>query len=315
MLPSTSAAPRDHEQSFVNRTSTARSRSEQGHRKNSEGHLVAMAATWWLRSSFRRHRACGHRIQYGARMHVDEGNRSSAASASRNGIRTRGRSDRSRGRDRVSRTCRGQSITETLDESTGIAKRVVIDWRHDRGGGDLGPAIVVKGKDGKVLKLARAGDARYMLSVDAICRSTPARSQVGRHPGAYLDRERQDPLHHRRSAAGCRTVRAPQPKDAAIIAEIAGTIRFGPTTRTSAGISIEPMDKNEEPREVLIPKGSTSICRRRYRSKKGDFIVEGNPRARHPGHQGHRGTRAYLSTKSRRSIGCRACSSTTSTSR
>ncbi|MBA1993647.1 hypothetical protein HLX74_23935, partial [Escherichia coli] len=62
----------------------------------------------------------------------------------------------------------GQSISETLDESTGIAKRVVIDWRTTRGGSDLRPAIVVKGKDGKVLKLARGGDARYMLSVDAI---------------------------------------------------------------------------------------------------------------------------------------------------
>src|SRR4029078_2480314 len=62
----------------------------------------------------------------------------------------------------------GQSISETLDESTGIAKRVVIDWRSTRGGADLRPAIVVKGKDGKVLKLARGGDARYMLSVDAI---------------------------------------------------------------------------------------------------------------------------------------------------
>ena len=50
----------------------------------------------------------------------------------------------------------------------GIAKRVVIDWRASRGGADLRPAIVVKGKDGKVLKLARGGDARYMLSVDGI---------------------------------------------------------------------------------------------------------------------------------------------------
>ena len=62
----------------------------------------------------------------------------------------------------------GQSITETLDESTGIAKRVVIDWRTTGRGADLRPAIVVKGKDGKVLKLARGGDARYMLSPDAI---------------------------------------------------------------------------------------------------------------------------------------------------
>src|SRR4030081_448812 len=53
----------------------------------------------------------------------------------------------------------GQSISETLDESTGIAKRVVIDWRSSRGGGDLRPGLVVRGKEGKILKLPRGGEA------------------------------------------------------------------------------------------------------------------------------------------------------------
>ena len=44
----------------------------------------------------------------------------------------------------------GQSMSESVDESTGIAKRVVIDWRSTRGGADLRPAIVIKGGDGKV---------------------------------------------------------------------------------------------------------------------------------------------------------------------
>src|SRR5260370_37679169 len=61
----------------------------------------------------------------------------------------------------------GQSMTESLDESTGIAKRVVIDWRTGsaRGQQDLRPAMVINGKDGKILKLARGGDARYLLAV------------------------------------------------------------------------------------------------------------------------------------------------------
>src|SRR5450756_397997 len=67
-----------------------------------------------------------------------------------------------------------QSITTRLaipvDESTGIAKRVVIDWRtgSSRNQADLRPAMVIKGKDGKILKLARGGEARYLLSVDAV---------------------------------------------------------------------------------------------------------------------------------------------------
>src|SRR5581483_2163605 len=44
----------------------------------------------------------------------------------------------------------GQSMSETVDETTGIAKRVVTDWRTSTRAADLRPAIVIKGKDGKV---------------------------------------------------------------------------------------------------------------------------------------------------------------------
>src|SRR5260370_31216563 len=64
-------------------------------------------------------------------------------------------------------------MSETLDESTGIAKRVVIDWRSSGRGQDLRPAIVLKAKDGKVLKLARGGEARYQLAVDAVISVDP----------------------------------------------------------------------------------------------------------------------------------------------
>src|SRR4029434_399897 len=64
----------------------------------------------------------------------------------------------------------GQSMTESLDESTGIAKRVVIDWRTGsaRGQQDLRPAIVIKGQDGKILKLPRGREARYLLGRDSL---------------------------------------------------------------------------------------------------------------------------------------------------
>ena len=67
----------------------------------------------------------------------------------------------------------GLSVTETTDESTGITKRVVIDWRSTPRGSDLKPAIVVKDKNGKVLKLAKGGDARFQLSVDSILSVEP----------------------------------------------------------------------------------------------------------------------------------------------
>src|ERR1700681_3858561 len=138
--------------------------------KNSEGHLIAMVRNMVVAvtDADGTERAT-HRIQYGARMRVDEGD------MVKRGQRiaewdpyTRPVLTEVEGTIGFEDLVEGQSISETLDESTGIAKRVVIDWRTTRGGGDLRPAIVIKGKDGKVLKLARGGEARYMLSVDAI---------------------------------------------------------------------------------------------------------------------------------------------------
>src|SRR5947207_61634 len=106
-----------------------------------------------------------HRIQYGARMLIGEGDQI------KRGQRiadwdpyTRPIMTEVEGsigfEDRVD----GQSMSETVDESTGIAKRVVTDWRTSGRGADLRPSIVIKGKDGKILKLARGGDARYQLA-------------------------------------------------------------------------------------------------------------------------------------------------------
>ena len=150
-----------------------------------------------------------HRIQYGARLRVDDGDKI------KRGQRiaewdpyTRPILTEVDGTVGFEDLVEGQSMSETLDESTGIAKRVVTDWRTSSRAADLRPAIVIKGKDGKILKLARGGDARYLLAVDAILSVDPgAHGEGGRRHRPYPDRERQDPRHHRRSAAGGGAVR------------------------------------------------------------------------------------------------------------
>jgi len=99
---------------------------------------------------------------------------------------------------------------------------------------------VVKGKDGKVLKLARGGDARYMLSVDAIL-SVDVGAKVKN--GDILARISTESAKTRDITGGLPRVaelfEARKPKDAAIIAEIAGTIRFGRDYKNKRRISIE----------------------------------------------------------------------------
>ncbi len=70
---------------------------------------------------------------------------------------------------------------------------------------------------------------------------------------------------------------ARKPKDAAIIAEISGTVRFGRDYKNKRRISIEPSDKGEEPREYLIPKGKHIHLQDGDAIEKGELIVEGNP--------------------------------------
>ncbi|MGA8696365.1 MAG: DNA-directed RNA polymerase subunit beta', partial [Xanthobacteraceae bacterium] len=174
----------------------------------------------------------------------------------------------------------GQSLTETLDESTGIAKRVVIDWRSGsaRGQQDLRPALVIKDKDGKILKLSRGGEARYMLAVDAIISVDP-----GAHvkAGDVIARIPTESAKTRDITGGLPRVaelfEARRPKESAVIAEISGTVRFGRDYKNKRRISIEPADKDEEAREYLVPKGKHIHLQDGDVIEKGDFIVEGNP--------------------------------------
>ncbi len=222
-----------------------------------------------------------HRIQYGARMRVDEGD------TIKRGQRiaewdpyTRPILTEAEGTVAFEDLVDGQSISEAIDEATGIAKRVVIDWRTGsaRNQQDLRPAIVIKGKDGKVLKVARGGDARYMLAVDSIL-SVDINGKV--KAGDVIARIPTESAKTRDITGGLPRVaelfEARKPKDAAIIAEIAGTIRFGRDYKNKRRIGIEPMDKTDEPREYLIPKGKHIHLQDGDIVEKGDFIVEGNP--------------------------------------
>ena len=172
----------------------------------------------------------------------------------------------------------GQSMSESLDEATGIAKRVVIDWRTSSRAADLRPAIIIKGKDGKIQKLARGGDARYMLAVDAILSA-----DLGAHmkAGDVIARIPTESAKTRDITGGLPRVaelfEARKPKDAAVIAEMSGTIQFGRDYKNKRRINIVPNEKDVEPAEYLIAKGKHIHLQDGDLIEKGDYIVEGNP--------------------------------------
>jgi DNA-directed RNA polymerase subunit beta' len=249
--------------------------------KNSDGDVVAMVRNMVVAvvdpdGTERAH----HRIPYGARLRVEDGLQI------KRGQRiaewdpyTRPILTEVEGSIAFEDLVDGLSMSEALDESTGIAKRVVVDWRtgSSRNQQELRPAIVIKSGT-KMLKLARGGDARYMLAVDAIISVDP-----GAHvkAGDVIARIPTESAKTRDITGGLPRVaelfEARKPKDAAIIAEIGGTVRFGTDYKNKRRITIEPANKDEEPKEYLIPKGKHIHLQDGDVIEKGDYIVEGNP--------------------------------------
>ncbi|HEY6255370.1 MAG TPA: DNA-directed RNA polymerase subunit beta', partial [Xanthobacteraceae bacterium] len=250
--------------------------------KNSDGEMVTMARNMVVAvlDPDGTERAV-HRIQYGARMRVEDGDKV------KRGQRiaewdpyTRPILTEVEGSVGFEDLVEGQSMSETLDESTGIAKRVVTDWRTGSGRGqqDLRPAMVIKDKSGKIHKLSRGGEARYQLAVDAIISVDPGATVKA---GDVIARIPTESAKTRDITGGLPRVaelfEARRPKESAIIAEASGTIRFGKDYKNKRRVIIESGVKDEEPKEYLIPKGKHIHLQEGDVVEKGDFIVEGNP--------------------------------------
>jgi DNA-directed RNA polymerase subunit beta' len=248
--------------------------------RNSDGHLVVMGRNMaiLILDEGGKERAT-HRVAYGSRLYVDEGDKV------KRGQRlaewdpyTRPMLTEVEGKVELEDLVEGISIQETTDESTGITKREVIDWRSTPRGADLKPAITVLDGKGKVAKLARGGDARFMLSVEAILSVEPG-AQV--RPGDVVARVPMESAKTKDITGGLPRVaelfEARRPKDHAIIAEIDGTVRFGRDYKNKRRIIVEPHEEGVETVEYLIPKGKPFHLQEGDVIEKGDYILDGNP--------------------------------------
>lgn len=250
--------------------------------RNSEGHLVVMGRNMaiLIKDENGKERA-SHRITYGARIFVDDGD------IVKRGQRiaewdpyTRPIMTEVEGYIGFEDMVDALSVTETTDESTGITKRQVIDWRANPRGADLKPAIVIYSdkKGSKIAKLSKGGDARYMMSVETVLSVEP-----GAHvkAGDVIGRLPMESAKTKDITGGLPRVaelfEARRPKDHAIIAEIDGTIRFGRDYKNKRRITIEPNDDTVEPVEYLIPKGKPFHLQDGDQIEKGDYILDGNP--------------------------------------
>ncbi len=164
----------------------------------------------------------------------------------------------------------GVSLTENVDEATGITNKMVVDWRSQPKSGDLRPRITLLDEG--------SGEAgRYMLSVDAILSVNEGQKVEA---GDVLARIPREAAKTRDITGGLPRVaelfEARKPKDNAVIARVDGRIEFGKDYKTKRRIIIHPEDGSDAV-EYMIPKGKHISVQEGDFVRRGDYLLDGNP--------------------------------------
>jgi DNA-directed RNA polymerase subunit beta' len=275
------AAQRGAEQSSIEASHDAKIElSNKNVVKDSKGRLVVMSRTCEivLRDDAGREKA-RHRVPYGARLLAEEGSSvkkgqklvdwdpyTTPIITERSGI--------AHYRDLVESV----SLSEVVDESTGMANKKVIDWRQQTRGADLKPRIALRDKKGEIITLANGLEARYFLPVDAIL-SVDDGQEV--HAGDVLARIPRESSKTRDITGGLPRVaelfEARKPKDHAIISDIEGYVEFGKDYKAKRRLIVRSKDASIEPVEYMIPKGKHITVQEGDYVQKGDLLMDGNP--------------------------------------
>jgi len=164
----------------------------------------------------------------------------------------------------------GISMSENVDEATGIANKVVQDWRVMKQKEELRPRITL-------LDAESGESARYLLAVNAILSVGD-----GQHveAGDVIARIPKDAAKTRDITGGLPRVaelfEARIPKDNAVIARVNGRVEFGKDYKTKKRINIRPEDGSDLA-EYLIPKGRHVSVQEGDYVRRGDFLIDGNP--------------------------------------
>ncbi|SLN40058.1 DNA-directed RNA polymerase subunit beta' [Oceanibacterium hippocampi] len=220
-----------------------------------------------------------HRVTYGTRLVVDDGDKvtrgqklaewdpfTTPVITEREGYVTY--------RDLVE----GVSMREQTDEATGIARKVVVDWKQQPKGSDLRPRITLRDESGEVITLTSGNEARYLLAIDSIL-SVEDNQKV--HAGDVLARVPREGSKTRDITGGLPRVaelfEARRPKDHAIIAEADGRVEFGRDYKAKRRIIIRPENEDLEPVEYLIAKGKHLSVNEGDFVRRGDYLIDGNP--------------------------------------
>ncbi len=197
--------------------------------RDSQGRLISMGAPCRWSSATVRQELATHKIQYGARVHVDEGDEvKRGTKISQWDPYTRPILTEVTGKVEFEDLIDGVSVREQTDDvkarrtassSTGVQRRAA------RNSSLRSPSRTPRARH---IKVARGGDARYLLSVEAILSVEPGQEVQA---GDVLARIPLASAKQSDITGGLPRVaelfEARRPKGHAIIAEVSGTVEFG----------------------------------------------------------------------------------------
>ena len=177
----------------------------------------------------------------------------------------------------------GITVRRQTDELTGLSSISVIDPKERPSAGkDIRPAVQLVDDSGEALMLTGTDvPAHYFLEANAIL-SLEDNNQIG--AGDVIARIPQEGSKTRDITGGLPRVadlfEARKPKDAAILAEISGTVSFGKETKGKRRLVITPSDPSILPDgsdhyEVLIPKWRHMIIFEGEQVEKGEVVSDG----------------------------------------
>ncbi|MEO9468312.1 DNA-directed RNA polymerase subunit beta' [Parasphingorhabdus sp.] len=166
----------------------------------------------------------------------------------------------------------GKTMTEQTDEATGIAQRVITEYRASGRGAnkeDLRPRLTLLDAD--------SGEAgRYMLANGATLSVTDGQEVEA---GDVIARVSREAAKTRDITGGLPRVaelfEARIPKDNSIIAKVSGRVEYLRDYKAKRKIAIVP--EEGDPVEYLVPKTKVIDVQEGDHVKKGDNLVSGSP--------------------------------------
>ncbi len=168
----------------------------------------------------------------------------------------------------------GVSFRESIDDTTGISSKIVIDWSQNQKSKNFKPAINIVDNLSDD-KITEENLSNYPMSIDSIL-SVEDGQEV--YAGQVIARIPKESSKTKDITGGLPRVaelfEARKPKDPAIMCEIDGKISFGKDYKNKRRVIITSLDEKET-YETLIPRSKYLNVQEDDFVKKGDILVEG----------------------------------------